>query len=140
MPVIVNHSLADVKNGMAAYNPGSVLIQIVDPGAEFPEPKYPYHEVHRFEFLDADEDQPALADFLITEEQASKIVAILVKALDEDRMVVVHCVAGLCRSGAVVEVGTIMGFEDPRRIRHPNIYVKRMLIRALGKYWDQQDA
>jgi predicted protein tyrosine phosphatase len=41
----------------------------------------------------------------------------------------VHCVAGLCRSGAVTEVGVMMGFEDTHRYRNPNVFVKKMLMR-----------
>jgi predicted protein tyrosine phosphatase len=46
--------------------------------------------------------------------------------------VVVHCMAGLCRSGAVAEVGVMMGFDDTERFRSPNLMVKHSLMRALG--------
>jgi len=46
--------------------------------------------------------------------------------------VIVHCIAGLCRSGAVTEVGLMMGFEGGKNPRMPNTYVKRELMKKLG--------
>jgi len=42
-----------------------------------------------------------------------------------------HCVAGVCRSGAVAEVGTMLGFTDTETFRIPNVMVKRKLIQQL---------
>jgi L-serine deaminase len=39
---------------------------------------------------------------------------------------------GVSRSGAVAEVGTIMGFRDTEKFRVPNLMVKRKLIEQLG--------
>ena len=65
-----------------------------------------------------------------------KLVKLLQHALDERMNVVVHCVAGMCRSGAVVEVGVMMGFIDPDKLRIPNILVKHKMMRALGWTYD----
>jgi hypothetical protein len=46
--------------------------------------------------------------------------------------VVVHCHAGICRSGAVAEVGVMMGFADCERFRIPNLLVKHKMMRVLG--------
>ena len=46
--------------------------------------------------------------------------------------VVVHCHAGVCRSGAVAEVGIAMGFQDTGVFRAPNLMVKHKLLNALG--------
>ena len=46
--------------------------------------------------------------------------------------VVVHCHAGLCRSGAVVECGVILGFADTGTKRIPNTTVKKMITKHLG--------
>jgi predicted protein tyrosine phosphatase len=46
--------------------------------------------------------------------------------------VVVHCMAGICRSGAVVEVGVMMGFNDCEKYRQPNLRVKHKLMKQLG--------
>lgn len=108
------------------------LIRIGDPASWFTEldPKIArrYNSITEFEFLDADEDGRFPDECLIQDDQASKIMDILVDALDNDRNVLVHCNMGLCRSGAVVEVGVIIGFDDPHRTRLPNVRVKRKLI------------
>ena len=46
--------------------------------------------------------------------------------------VVVHCHMGVSRSGAVAEVGTIMGFRDVGKFRVPNLMVKKKLMEQLG--------
>jgi hypothetical protein len=52
MPWIQNVSMSDIKRGLH-FDPGvnAMLIQIVDPAYEFPEPLYKFKEVHKFEFL-----------------------------------------------------------------------------------------
>lgn len=110
------------------------LIRIGDPASWFTEldPKIArrYNSIHEFEFLDADEDGRFPDECMIQPEQAKVIMDILFDALENDRNVLVHCNMGLCRSGAVVEVGVVMGFDDPHRTRIPNIRVERMLFDA----------
>jgi hypothetical protein len=53
--------------------------------------------------------------------------------------VVVHCFAGICRSGAVCEVGVMMGFNDTGRFRAPNLLVKHRMMRALGWTYDADE-
>ena len=53
--------------------------------------------------------------------------------------VVVHCHAGVCRSGAVVEVGVMMGFDDTEVFRSPNLLVKHKMMRALGWTYDENE-
>ncbi len=132
----------------------SVLIQIGDPypmkggyyvsegsdGNEFPIPLFRFKNTYRFRFLDMTDDNidklsPESRDHytkgLITDDQASEIVSILVDAYNNNSNVVVHCSAGICRSGAVTEVGVMMGFEDISNSRIPNLLVKRKLITQL---------
>lgn len=141
MPWIQNTSLDDVRKG-THFQPGpnSMLIQIVDPCMEFPEPKYPFREVHQFEFLDLERDDlPDAEEFKITQHQADKLVHLLQCALEERMNVVVHCVAGICRSGAVCEVGVMMGFQDPEVYRSPNLLVKHRMMKALGWTYDADE-
>lgn len=137
-PWIQNVSLKDIQKGFhidAGIN--SMLIQIVDPAMDFPKPTYQFREVHQFEFLDLEEDQlPEAEEFKITNEQAEQLVALLTRALDNHMNVVVHCVAGVCRSGAVCEVGVMMGFRDTEVYRHPNTLVKKKMMRVLGWTYD----
>jgi len=140
MPWIQNVSLAEVKKGHhmdAGIN--SMLIQIVDPAYEFPTPKYQFREVHQFEFLDAERDDRFPDECKITDEQAQQLVTLLQKALDNRMNVVVHCHAGVCRSGAVAEVGVMMGFDDAEAFRSPNLLVKHKMMKVLGWTYDEDE-
>ena len=75
----------------------------------------------------------------ISDEQAAEIVQLLKHALDNRMNVVVHCYAGLCRSGAVAEVGVMMGFRDCGRTRIPNLRVKHKLMKQLGWTYDANE-
>lgn len=133
-PWIQNVSLADVERGFH-IDPGvnAMLIQIVDPAMEFPEPKYQFRERHQFEFLDLElYEMPEAEEFKITDDQAERLVKLLQHALDNSMNVIVHCVAGVCRSGAVCEVGTMMGFRDTEVFRTPNLLVKGKMMKVLG--------
>jgi rhodanese-related sulfurtransferase len=128
----------------------SVLIQIGDPelsgsvvaANNFPIPQHQFRKQHQLRFLDMTYDNldklsPELQDryrpALITDDQACEIISILVDAYESKSNVVVHCSAGICRSGAVVEVGVMMGFTDISNTRIPNLLVKRKLIDQLIK-------
>jgi len=134
-PWIENISLDDVRKGHH-YDPGfnSMLIQIVDPGTEFPTPKYDFRRVHQFYFLDVEDNEPdgALYSCGITNADAKGIAEALREAWDQHMNVVVHCHMGVARSGAVAEVGTMMGFRDTEKFRIPNLMVKHKLMHYLG--------
>lgn len=131
MPFIQNVSLDAVRKGHhMAVNPKTILIQIVDTGMDFPKPLYNFAEVYQFNFLD-EEDEEHCKD-AITDQQAFDLATILVEAYKSNKDVIVHCVAGICRSGAVVEVGTMLGFQDPEIYRCPNLLVKSKLMKQLG--------
>ena len=122
----------------------SVLIQIMDPDANWwPTPAHNFKEIHRFSFEDIDkkhiESNPEDKGKEISDEQAAEIVAILQRALENKSQVVVHCHAGICRSGAVAEVGIMMGFSDTERFRSPNVLVKQKLMKVLGWAYDDSE-
>ena len=130
---IQNVSMKDIQTGRhfdAGWN--SMLIQICDPAYEFPTPHDTFREVHQFEFLDIEEEDPWGEEFKITDAQAAELVRLLQHALDERMNVIVHCHVGVCRSGAVCEVGVMMGFTDPEQYRQPNVMVKTKMMKALG--------
>ena len=138
---IENVAWDDVKNGWHSdMGENAMLIQIMDPPGNFPTPKHKFKEVHQFDFLDIEDDDvknnPDWEGFAINDEQATEIVRLLQHALDNSMNVLVHCFAGVCRSGAVVEVGTLLGFTATERYRQPNLRVKHMLMRKLGMYYD----
>lgn len=148
-PWIENVSLADVKNGRHIdAGPNSMLIQIVDPAMEFPTPVYSFKEIHKFEFLDIEEDGMTnngdgswtdMSEFAVTQEQANQLVSLLQRAMENRMNVVVHCVAGVCRSGAVAEVGVMMGFRDAEAFRSPNLLVKHKMMKCLGWTYDKDE-
>ena len=141
MPWIQNIAMGDIKRGFH-ISPGenAMLIQIVDCGMEFPTPKYTFKEVHQFEFLDV-EEKDVVADEAMkcSQEQANALVALLKSAKDNRMNVIVHCHAGVCRSGAVAEVGIMMGFDDTEAFRSPNLLVKHRMMKALGLSYDANE-
>lgn len=141
MPWIENVAAADVPmryHHEAGEN--SMLIQIMDPCPSWwPTPAHNFKEAHRFEFLDAEDGDRFPEECLISDEQAAEIVRLLKHALENKMNVVVHCMAGLCRSGAVAEVGVMMGFGDTERTRIPNIRVKHKLMKQLGWTYDENE-
>ena len=141
MPWIQNVSLSDVKKGQhIRVGENSMLIQIVDPDMEYPEPAHNFKEVHKFKFLDLEKSDDCINDqWKIQDQQAEELVGLLQHALDQRMDVVVHCVAGVCRSGAVAEVGVMLGFDDTEAFRSPNLLVKHKMMKTLGWTYDEQE-
>ena len=131
---VENVSRQDVKQGWhidPTVTP-TVLIQISDCGYDQPTAKYgdAFVETRRFWFDDTEDlfDMNCVSDY-----QAKQLAGILTDAFEKRRNVVVHCHAGICRSGAVAEVGQMIGFVVPEgRNRIPNSLVKRKMMEALG--------
>ena len=133
MPWIENVAAADIPTGFHYdVGPNSMLISICDPAGWRPNAKQQFKERHDFEFLDAEDDDREPEESKITDAQAEQIVELLQRALENRMNVVVHCTAGICRSGAVVEVGVMMGFNDCEKYRQPNLRVKHKLMKQLG--------
>ena len=118
----------------------SMLISITDPAGWKPEAKHVFKERHNFEFLDVEKDDVVLDEAMkCSQEQANELVRLLQHAKDNRMNVVVHCTMGICRSGAVCEVGVMMGFEDTGRFRSPNLLVKHRMMKALGWTYDEDE-
>lgn len=149
MSWIQNIAASDVSTGNhIAVGENSMLIQIMDPCSTWPMPKHQFKEIHQFEFLDIEDDGLTnlgdgeltdMSEFAITNDQANQIAILLKKALDSRMDVIVHCFAGVCRSGAVAEVGVMMGFQDSEAFRSPNILVKHKLLKALNMPFDPDE-
>lgn len=136
MPKVENCSWDDFRKGNHRISPiNTVAIQIVDPGDVPPQPLEDcFEKRYSFQFLDAEESTSQFfpESELFSDSQANHISRILQKALDNEHNVLVHCVAGICRSGAVVEVAEMLGFDECFRYRLPNIRVKQKLMQACG--------
>jgi len=140
-PWIQNVALSDIRKGFhidAGIN--SMLIQIVDPDMEFPTPRHQFKETYQFKFLDLEKSDDCINDkWKIQDEQAAELVRLLQHALEQRMNVVVHCHAGVCRSGAVAEVGVMLGFRDAEAFRSPNLLVKHKMMQCLGWTYDENE-
>lgn len=137
---IENVSMSDVHLGHHSdLGPNVMLIRIQDPATEFHPTKHQFKEVHCFEFLDAEDEDGFDEDFKISDAQAEEIAGLLQTAMANNMNVMVHCHAGICRSGAVTEVGTMLGFTATERFRQPNLRVKHKLMKALGWTYDDNE-
>jgi len=133
---IQNVSMASIIKGNHINTPNTALIQIQDYGAwQFVKPAKSFIKTAQFKFDDHDDPDRKTN---CTTEQADEIGAFLISCYNEKLNVIVHCHAGLCRSGAVAEAGVILGFEDTGAIRMPNILVKTRILKSLGitNSWD----
>ena len=130
---IENVAASDVSTGFH-YDCGdnAMLISITDPAGWKPKKHHTFKEIHEFEFLDAEDEDGFPDEAKFQDEDAERIIALLKYALENHMNVVVHCYAGIFRSGAVVEVATKMGFTPTDRFRDPNLRVKRKLMKVLG--------
>jgi predicted protein tyrosine phosphatase len=143
MPWIQNISLEDINLGRH-IEPGAnaMLIQIMDPPGDFPDPlpTFKFKETHQFQFLDVEETDPVPDEEMrCSSDQAAQLVQLLQRALANRMHVIVHCHAGVCRSGAVAEVGVMLGFDDAEAFRSPNLLVKHRMLAALGWPHDKHE-
>jgi hypothetical protein len=140
MPWIQHFSRSDIQNG-DHYAPvdNAVLIQIkdVDAHATFVKPKLTFGETYQFSFEDTEDEtnQHCISDL-----DATQIAEILRNAYANQQNVIVHCLAGLCRSSAVAVAGAEIGFHLPDKVRMPNALVKKKVFQKLGLYFDPAES
>ena len=141
MPWIENAAKVDIVTGFHhAAGENSMLIGINDPAGWPPTALHQFKERHNFEFLDIELNDFALDEEMrCSQEQANELVRLLQHALENRMNVVVHCHMGVCRSGAVCELGVMMGFDDVGRWRSPNLLVKHRMMKALGWTYDENE-
>lgn len=120
----------DIIEGTHRFTEDDILIQILDPGIDFPKPFHPFKEIHQFQFADVEKEDDAAWENRITDEQAKDLVKIIEDTHRKGQNIIVQCFAGSCRSGAVVEVALAFGYTDLQEYRKPNEYVMLKLIDA----------
>jgi protein tyrosine phosphatase len=111
----------------------SMLIQIKDPDWDYAVPHANFKEVYQFSFADVKSLCQEDSAHAISDEQGRIIAGLLERAKANKMNVIVHCVVGRCRSGAVVEVGVSIGFTDPYKKRNPNPLVLSSIKKHLTK-------
>lgn len=138
MPNVTNLSMADVVKGKFPEwaNENTVLVQLQDvdhsltSGFANVKNRKRFVSVYQFRFDDTHDEE---SDNALSDEQAKDLALVLQNAKNNNHNVVVHCHAGLCRSGAVTEVALMYGFDDvDYKPRLPNTLVKKKLRLALG--------
>lgn len=127
-----------VKGRHPDAGPDGVLVQIVDPDMVHPPSRFRFRNVHKYKFLDIEDGQEGAEAHGICQEEADHLAKVLQDALSQRRNVIVHCVAGVCRSGAVVEIGVMLGFRDIGAYRNPNLRVKTKMMRSLGWTYENE--
>lgn len=97
---------------------------------------HPFARIERFEFDDVLGDMEEHGVKTISPQQAQAIAQIIREAERENvRVLWVHCDAGICRSGAVVEAATLLGHTSDLEVsneRIPNCTVFNEVRKALG--------
>lgn len=112
--------------------PNDVVVSITEPGREARLRKG-WADMLRLEFQDYDSERKHPADaVLFTATQAARTSRFLRK--HRDKNIVVHCAAGISRSGGIVDaiLHAFPEYEDRGWPRHPNGHVRSLMKRALG--------
>lgn len=94
-----------------------------------------FKDMLRLEFQDYDHNRNHPEDaVLFTPTLAARIVRFARKHRDNESNILIHCAAGISRSGAVAEalLEAFPEYEDKGLKRYPNNMVKTMMKRALG--------
>lgn len=141
-----NVSMVDAKQGNYRKMDGStVLIQFADPDKRFPRVRGEFVETHQFHCWDVTKSDPAweqLKDHAFSVQHAQHLAQVLMNAWTNQHNVLVHCVAGLCRSGAVVEVlVSAFKYQEVHKNRIPNYMVTSLTFEALDNagFFDRPD-
>lgn len=134
MPTIENVSRFCIQNGnhKTGYE-NTLLISINDPGLDVPKNWDKFTWCFDYYFLDA--EKPIEGDhdgeFLIKESDAEEIAYLIRMCFEKNINILVHCSAGICRSGAVAECAEAFGFEYIGNHKQPNLLVKRLVMKYL---------
>lgn len=140
MPYIKNHAGYDLESNGFRVEPNTALIQLLDIGIPYiPKTDYSvFADVSQFYFLDLDEGDDGFNEYGITKPQAGLLVRTLESHLEKGYNIIVHCTAGINRSGAVTEFGIRhLGFDDTGVHRGANQTVLKYLEEVSGSRKDQ---
>lgn len=140
MPFVQNVGRQEILDGLYKDpGPNSLLIQICDVGEEhIPVPAI-FQKSARFEFDDVEEPNDPAS---ISDAQADLISKELRQAYADGMNVIVHCYAGIYRSGAVALSAEYIGFERippaPGEVHDSNRLVALKIGMAMGRTYRQK--
>lgn len=131
---LINISRSYAENMPWSVSAADWLISIYGSNDTAPNIKAPFGKVFQFQFDDVEYVVDGYV--IMSDEQAEKIAGVIKEAGSADiRCLWVHCAAGICRSGAVVEAAALLGHlidDECSNQRVPNRYVFNKLAKALG--------
>lgn len=135
MPKILNVPKGLISIGRFPDFENYILISIDE---QFKFPVIPKDKIQpisyqRFTFGDLEEssDSDDCSCLLFDLEDRDRILEIYRNCLENNIDLLVHCTAGISRSGAIIEVGLLLGFElEHPTHRIPNAYIKSSLLKA----------
>jgi len=135
-PFIQNVSRQDIVDGKHfEVGDNTILIQILDAGEDFPEPKFSPLERYYFAFSDEWTSKGVLATEAesIQPAQAEAIAKVLRHAAEIKANVLVHCLVGECRSSAISAAAKTIGFSvlPNKKNNRPNQRVLSMVLEKL---------
>jgi len=116
------------KDALPHIEPSDILIQIENPDGIF-ENSNNFKHIFRFRFLGGVNNPHE--ELNITDEQSASLAKILQSALSAQHNVVVQCVSGSVRSGAVAQAGIDCGFQDYGDKRKPSKLVYQKILKYL---------
>lgn len=139
MSYISNFPGIAIIEGVHPITNNMYLIRIFSSsGSNESKPKYHtyFKKIYQFRFDDL-EKKYYDKNILFDSEMAKEIISILNDAIQNNIDVLVHCDAGISRSGAIVDIALDMGFKIFPKVnynRQPNSLVRKLLLNELGFY------
>lgn len=118
--------------------PQDWLISIIDVGCQPAQVRSPFDRVWTWCFADVQVHERGA----MTPEQAQKMANVIHHAKAMQKNVWVHCTAGMCRSGAVVEVLNLLGWSivdgfSPERVPNDHVFnLLRLQFPELRQSWE----
>lgn len=129
---VKNYDMASIYDGYTAdelkykEDESCIMIQVFDDGCSVSPPEgfeRIVNSFHQYEFNDIDAPFDGFEHCIIDDGDAKSIASVLLSAKKNGQNVIVHCFAGVSRSGAIVQAAIDIGFKDPETYRAPNDFV-----------------
>lgn len=120
---VVNYSYTNIIQRLYERMDNCAVIQIQDPNMSFPVITG-FDVIKQFGIPDLEFGYDENADYF---QDIIKLKEFLDYCCMNKLNILVHCQAGVSRSGAVVEAAILRGYEDPMKRRNPNMKLLELL-------------